>query len=730
MKRTVFAALALLAGLLPAVAQLPQTLPSNTVVGRLGIGSGPGQAIPFSVLSSNLFTSLCTTSGAFPIYNATTGATVCSTVGGVGSVATLNGGPLTISPAPLTANQGLLINQSGPISGSQGSGCATAGNCFNYNFINISSDQINAGPAGNYTAGLGIQLKTGGPNSTGSKDAIYALVERTAPDNIGVTNGDDIGGVFSCVAASANGGTDTGAGARGTCFGLAPGAVLTNGALNYFLVSGGEVDVGIQTGGSAANRFGWSIIALGQVGAANLDVALDIGGVFGDPGFKIGIAFTQIHSAAGLTTTGTAIGTDGTAATVANFADFHTWTFSNKIFDFGKFVVNGAGTVLSLNGNQIISGAGTTTPYNVFSDTAGNNAFAAGGGGSIPDHTNYYENTQHSFSNIGGGTIFVAMATGATGIRFNQYGLGILHSSAAGVLSSSAIVSADLSITPTTCTNQFVTAISATGVGTCTTAALASAQFANQGTTTTILHGNAAGNPSFAAISLTADVTGTLGVGNGGTGIASATSNAVIKGGGGTAALVASGVTIDATNNINMGGTLMSLAPAATDAAWVIDTTSTGRAASLAFKSAGSTKWLLLKQGDDSFLFFDGVNSVSSILISPGAASAGKTTFGYTTASTSSATGSVVVSGGLGIAGAVWAGTYLATTVTTVNALPACGAGIKGARTFVSDNNTALAFAGVITTGGAIQTPVYCDGAVWRQGANDNIPTHLLRKFA
>ena len=38
------------------------------------------------------------------------------------------------------------------------------------------------------------------------------------------------------------------------------------------------------------------------------------------------------------------------------------------------------------------------------------------------------------------------------------------------------------------------------------------------GTTTTVLHGNASGAPTFGAVSLTADVTGTLPIGNGGTG--------------------------------------------------------------------------------------------------------------------------------------------------------------------------------------------------------------------
>lgn len=42
------------------------------------------------------------------------------------------------------------------------------------------------------------------------------------------------------------------------------------------------------------------------------------------------------------------------------------------------------------------------------------------------------------------------------------------------------------------------------------TLALASSDFANQGTTTTVLHGNASGNPSWGAVSLTADVTGLL----------------------------------------------------------------------------------------------------------------------------------------------------------------------------------------------------------------------------
>jgi hypothetical protein len=64
---------------------------------------------------------------------------------------------------------------------------------------------------------------------------------------------------------------------------------------------------------------------------------------------------------------------------------------------------------------------------------------------------------------------------------------------------------------------------------------LASADFANQGTTSTVLHGNAAGNPSFGAVSLSADVTDTLGAANGGSGVASPTAHAVLLGEGSSA---------------------------------------------------------------------------------------------------------------------------------------------------------------------------------------------------
>ncbi len=74
-------------------------------------------------------------------------------------------------------------------------------------------------------------------------------------------------------------------------------------------------------------------------------------------------------------------------------------------------------------------------------------------------------------------------------------------------LTGNASTSTALASNPADCSsNLFANAIAANGDLTCAALTLAGAQFANQGTTTTVLHGNAAGNPSFGPI-VAADIT-------------------------------------------------------------------------------------------------------------------------------------------------------------------------------------------------------------------------------
>ncbi len=93
----------------------------------------------------------------------------------------------------------------------------------------------------------------------------------------------------------------------------------------------------------------------------------------------------------------------------------------------------------------------------------------------------------------------LGVSQGGTGITSGTSG-GIPYFSSSSTIASSAALAA----------NQIVL-----GGGAGTTPAT----LGSLGTTTTVLHGNASGAPTFAAVSLTADVSGTLPVANGGTGL-------------------------------------------------------------------------------------------------------------------------------------------------------------------------------------------------------------------
>ncbi len=178
----------------------------------------------------------------------------------------------------------------------------------------------------------------------------------------------------------------------------------------------------------------------------------------------------------------------------------------------GEYTLTGSGTVVAMK----------TSPVLVTPDigAATGTSLALTGGLTTGSATNSCDGTAGCFALIQGTAPSGQATTGiqhiaptsVTSYRRVEPGAaetGILHlANSSNVVTEtiSAIASADLNITGTTCTNQFVSAISSAAAGTCTTATLAGAQFANQGTTTTVLHGNAAGNPSFGAI-VAADIT-------------------------------------------------------------------------------------------------------------------------------------------------------------------------------------------------------------------------------
>lgn len=168
-----------------------------------------------------------------------------------------------------------------------------------------------------------------------------------------------------------------------------------------------------------------------------------------------------------------------------------------------------------------------------------------------------------SLTDDGGGQATLASGGAATTAHFvvsqaesslpNSVNLGGLVTS--GLLSlsiSGGAVATPSTYTGTSCTNQYLTGLSVAGAGTCTTDTLASAYHANQGTTTTVLHGAAAGNPSWGAVSLSGDVTGNLPLANGGTEASLTASNGGIFYSTGSAGAILSGTAT--ANKVLMSG--------------------------------------------------------------------------------------------------------------------------------------------------------------------------------
>jgi hypothetical protein len=138
------------------------------------------------------------------------------------------------------------------------------------------------------------------------------------------------------------------------------------------------------------------------------------------------------------------------AGTTRFLAEDSTWkvpatsTTVNSPFEVDNTVASGGTTGnaqinLNTRGFGLSSAANSVTPYNVLFDTAGNFSVFLGGGGSSPDHANYYRNTVHRLQDINGANTQITLQNGATGLQLNQYGAGVLSTNASGVVSAVSI---------------------------------------------------------------------------------------------------------------------------------------------------------------------------------------------------------------------------------------------------------------------------------------------------
>jgi parallel beta-helix repeat protein len=191
----------------------------------------------------------------------------------------------------------------------------------------------------------------------------------------------------------------------------------------------------------------------------------------------------------------------------------------------------------SLNGVVKANGSGfSTSAVNLTSEVTGTLPITSGGTGAtvantalnnlLPSQTG---NSGKIFSTDGTNTSWITITLGSgTVTSFSSGNLSPLFTTGVSTATTTPALSFTLSsVAPN---SIFGNNTGSSGVPSFFNPVLASALFANQGTTTQVLHGNASGNPSWSAVSLTADVSGTLPATNGGTGTATVTTGDILYG--------------------------------------------------------------------------------------------------------------------------------------------------------------------------------------------------------
>ena len=170
----------------------------------------------------------------------------------------------------------------------------------------------------------------------------------------------------------------------------------------------------------------------------------------------------------------------------------------------GGTVTSVAALTLGTTGTDLSSTVATSTTTPVITLNVPTASATNRGALSAADWTTFNNKGSGSVTSVSftGGIISVATATTTPALTVAGTSGGIPYFSSASTWATSAALTANAIVL---------------GGG----AGAAPSVLASLGTTSTVLHGNAAGAPTFGAVSLTADVSGTLPVANGGTGVAS-----------------------------------------------------------------------------------------------------------------------------------------------------------------------------------------------------------------
>jgi hypothetical protein len=248
-------------------------------------------------------------------------------------------GSVAIAPAG-GFHTGLKVGQ--VLSGTLGAGQDYA------NLVAISGDTANAEGSGtNGLTGFSVYHATGGATAKGNRYAAQLTLGFNGATDPTATANDMVAAWLRCEIGSPNGGTNLGAGARGSFWGANITANAVAGATNLNSVMGLEINAALLTGSSAAVKNGLRIAQLGgdTVQGAVEDAGIAFHAGAGSAGWKNGILFSNFHGAGPVATSGTLITADkrGGIWTADKGIDLSEVFFITAAYKSTGFLVDGVG---------------------------------------------------------------------------------------------------------------------------------------------------------------------------------------------------------------------------------------------------------------------------------------------------------------------------------------------------------------------------------------------------
>jgi hypothetical protein len=281
----------------------------------------------------------------------------------------------TLNPTASSSNIGLLVNQTASGSQSGGQTTAFATNDYGLNEILVTSDNVVRPTAGNGNkfGALLIQHNYGGAAMIGGRNTLNVL----SLFNVGASSASNNdhnyqAGNFAWYGNQNDGGTDTGAGAKGGGFALGGAAILDSGATNWLNVSFLEANVAVVGTATVQYKSLLQLASLPQdaVNGAVSDTMIGMSGQTGAIGWKNGILFGAMNGQQPLATTGCIICTLG-SSTVATGLDISSYTITGNALKTPNFNVDGSGNISGsghINQTSSATGSPTITVHNTTSD--------------------------------------------------------------------------------------------------------------------------------------------------------------------------------------------------------------------------------------------------------------------------------------------------------------------------------------------------------------------------